>query len=332
VDALLEAAEAGKQVAVLVELKARFDEGNNIEWARRLEQAGVHVTYGLLGLKTHCKVALVVRKEGDSIRRYVHMGTGNYNPNTARLYTDLGLFTARPDIGADASELFNYLTGYSKQIRYRKLLVAPITMRPGLLALIEREIVRQGESNDGRIILKMNSLVDPACIAALYRAAQAGVRVDLIVRGMCSLRPGVPGVSEGIRVISVVGRFLEHTRIYYFHNGGKSTLLMGSADLMPRNLDHRVETLVPIEDADLCSYVLNDILEAYLRDTAKARVLEPDGSYERVQPGGEAPAFSVQDTLAIRAAEHPEVVFPLSALPKKYRRYLSAYGRVDPQE
>jgi polyphosphate kinase len=332
VEALLEAAEAGKQVAVLVELKARFDEGNNIEWARRLEQAGVHVTYGLLGLKTHCKVALVVRKEGDSIRRYVHLGTGNYNPNTARLYTDLGLFTARPDIGADASELFNYLTGYSKQIRYRKLLVAPITMRPGLLALIEREIIHHKEAGDGRIIMKMNSLVDPACIAALYRAAQAGVRVDLIVRGMCSLRPGIPGVSEGIRVISVVGRFLEHSRIYYFYNGGKSTLLMGSADVMPRNLDHRVETLVPIEDADLGSYVLNDILEAYLRDTAKARVLEPDGSYVRVQPAGDGPPFSVQDTLATRAAEHPEVVFPLSALPKKYRRYLSQYGRVDPQE
>ena len=332
VDALLKAAEAGKQVAVLVELKARFDEENNIEWARKLEQAGVHVTYGLLGLKTHCKIALVVRKEGDSIRRYVHLGTGNYNPGTARGYTDLGLFTSRPDIGADASELFNYLTGYSKQVKYRKLLVAPITMRPGILALIEREIVRQSENGDGRILCKMNSLVDPACIAALYRASQAEVKVDLIIRGVCCLRPGVPGVSENIRVISVLGRFLEHSRLYYFHNSGKGTLLMGSADLMPRNLDNRVETLYPIEDDEMRAHIVTDLLEAYLRDTAKARIMQADGSYTRATPAGDGPPFSIQDTLADRAANDPEIAFPLSALPKKYRRYLSNYGRVDPQE
>ncbi len=332
VEALLKAAEAGKQVAVLVELKARFDEENNIEWARMLEQAGVHVTYGLLGLKTHCKIALVVRQEGDSIRRYVHLGTGNYNPGTARGYTDLGLFTSRADIGADASELFNYLTGYSKQVKYRKLLVAPITMRPGILALIEREIVRQGENGDGRILCKMNSLVDPACIAALYRASQAGVKVDLIIRGVCCLRPGVPGVSENIRVISVLGRFLEHSRLYYFHNSGKGTLLMGSADLMPRNLDNRVETLYPIEDDEMRAHIVTDLLESYLRDTAKARIMQADGSYTRAAPAGDGPAFSIQDTLADRAANDPEIAFPLSALPKKYRRYLSNYGRVDPQE
>ncbi len=332
VEALLKAAEAGKQVAVLVELKARFDEESNIEWARRLEQAGVHVTYGLLGLKTHCKIALVVRQEGGSIRRYVHLGTGNYNPGTARSYTDMGVLTARPDIGADASELFNYLTGYSKQVKYRKLLVAPLTMRPGILALIEREIVRHAEHGDGHIIMKMNSLVDPACIAALYRAAQAGVKVDLIIRGVCCLRPGVPGVSEGIRVISVLGRFLEHSRLYYFHNSGKSTLLLGSADLMPRNLDNRVETLFPVEDDDMRAHILTEILEAYLRDTSKARLLQADGSYIRATPPSEGPAFSIQDTLADRAANDPELAFPLSALPKKYRRYLSNYGRVDPQE
>ncbi|MDQ2809493.1 MAG: polyphosphate kinase 1 [Chloroflexota bacterium] len=332
VEALLKAAEAGKQVAVLVELTARFDEENNIEWARKLEQAGVHVTYGLLGLKTHCKIALVVRQEGDSIRRYVHLGTGNYNPGTARGYTDLGLFTSRADIGADASELFNYLTGYSKQIRYRKLLVAPITMRPGILALIEREIVRQGENGDGRIIFKMNSLVDPACIVALYRASQAGVQVDLIIRGVCCLRPGVPGVSENIRVISVLGRFLEHSRIYYFHNSGKGSLLIGSADLMPRNLDNRVETLYPIEDDEMRAHIVTDLLESYLRDTAKARIMQADGSYTRATPPGDGPPFSIQDTLADRAANDPEIAFPLSALPKKYRRYLSNYGRVDPQE
>jgi polyphosphate kinase len=332
VGALLKAAEAGKQVAVLVELKARFDEENNIEWARQLEQAGVHVTYGLIGLKTHCKVALVVRKEGEGIRRYVHLGTGNYNAGTARAYTDMGLLTCRPDFGADVSELFNYLTGYSKQTRYRKLLVAPVTLRSGLLALIGREIQRHREGGTGRLIFKMSSLVDPAFIEALYRASQHGVQIDLIVRGVCCLRPGVPGLSENIRVVSIVGRFLEHSRVYYFHNAGKEELFMGSADLMTRNLDHRVETLFPIEDEQMRTHILTDVLEAYLRDTAKARILNPDGTYTRAAPAADALAYDVQGTLAARAASDPEVVFPLSALPKKYRKYLTKYGRVDPQE
>jgi polyphosphate kinase len=332
VGALLEAAEAGKQVAVLVELKARFDEENNIEWARALEQAGVHVTYGLIGLKTHCKVALVVRKEGDGIRRYVHLGTGNYNPTTARLYTDKGLLTCRPDFGADASDLFNYLTGYSRQTAYRKLLVAPIALRSGLLVRIEREIKRQRKQGDGRLIFKMNSLVDPAFIEALYRASQAGVQVDLIVRGVCCLRPGVPGVSENIRVLSIVGRFLEHTRLYYFRNGGQEELLMGSADLMPRNLDHRVETLFPIEDEAIRAHILNDVLEAYLRDTAKARVLGSDGRYTRRQPPAELPPLDTQAILVARTTGESETAVTLANLSKKHRKYLSIYGRVDPTE
>ncbi len=332
VAALLRAAEAGKQVAVLMELKARWDEGNNIELARALEQAGVHVTYGLVGLKTHCKVALVVRKESDAIRRYVHIGTGNYNPTTARSYTDLGLFSARPDLGADVSELFNYLTGYSQQTRYRKLLVAPIALRSGILALIEREIARQREQGDGRIIMKINGLVDPACIEALYRASQAGVQIDLIVRSMCCLRPGVPGLSENIRVTSVVGRFLEHSRIYYFGRGGKGEVLIGSADLMPRNLDHRVETLLPIEDDTLRDQIVTDVLEPYLRDTVKARTMHPDGRYAVRPPAPDRPAFDAQRAFVERTLTDPEVVFPLAALPKKYRKYLTKYGRVDPQE
>ena len=332
VEALLEAAEAGKQVAVLVELKARFDEENNIEWARALEHAGVHVTYGLLGLKTHCKVALVVRKEGEGIRRYVHMGTGNYNPASARAYTDVGLLTARPEIGADASELFNYLTGYSKQMVYRTLLVAPITLRAGLLARIEREIKRHRKQGDGRLIFKMNGLTDPAFIEALYRASQTGVQVDLIVRGMCCLRPGVPGVSENIRVISIVGRFLEHSRLYYFRNGGDEELLIGSADLMPRNLDNRVETLVPIQDDAIRSYLVNEVLEAYLRDTAKARILQSDGSYTRRIPPPDTTPADTQALLLARATGDNEPIVPLSALPKKYRKHLSIYGRVEPLE
>lgn len=289
VEALLEAAEAGKQVAVLVEVKARGDEESNIEWARALEQAGVHVTYGLVGLKTHCKVALVVRKEGDGIRRYVHIGTGNYNPSTARAYTDMGIFTARPDFGADVSELFNYLTGYSKQTMYRKLLVAPIAMRAGLLALIERETKRHKEHGDGRLIFKVNHMVDPAIIEGLYRASQAGVRIDLIVRSMCSLRPGVPKVSENITVIRVVGRFLEHSRVFYFHNGGKEEIMMGSADAMQRNLDRRVEVLFPIEDEAIRLHILHDVLEAYLRDNVKASVMQPDGSHKRRTPSRMSP-------------------------------------------
>jgi len=333
VEALLAAAEAGKQVAVLVELKARFDEENNIEWARALEQAGVHVTYGLIGLKTHCKVALVVRKEGDGIRRYIHLGTGNYNPSTARGYTDMGLLTCNPDFGADVSELFNYLTGYSKQTRYRKLLVAPIAMRAGILALIEREIKQQMDHGGGRLIFKMNALVDPSIIEALYRASQAGVRVDLLVRGMCCLRPGVPKVSENIKVVSIIGRFLEHHRIFYFRNGGKDEILIGSADLMPRNLDNRVEVLFPIEDEAIKSYVLLDVLEAYLLDNYKARVLQSDGSYVRQVPPPDGPIIDAQATLLSQVSgDNSEMTLSLSALPNKYRKYLTSYGRVDPHE
>ena len=331
VEALLDAVQEGKQVAVLVELKARFDEENNIEWAKALEQAGVHVTYGLIGLKTHCKVALVVRKEGDGIRRYVHLGTGNYNPITARLYTDMGLLTCSPDFGADASDLFNYLTGYSQQTRYRKLLVAPIALRAGLLALIEREIKQQREHGNGRLVFKMNSLVDPALIEALYRASQAGVKVDLLVRGICCLRPGVPNVSENIRVISIVGRFLEHSRIFYFRNNGKEDLFMGSADLMPRNLDNRVEVIFPVDDEGIKRQVISDVLESYLRDNVKARILQSDGTYVQQHPG-KHPGFDVQLALLNEATggENGELTLQVSGLPNKYRKYLSSYGRVDP--
>jgi polyphosphate kinase len=273
-----------------------------------------------------------VRREGDGIRRYIHLGTGNYNPSTARAYTDMGLLTCRPEFGADVSELFNYLTGYSKQARYRKLLVAPLTLRSGLLALIEREIKRQEDHGDGRLIFKMNGLVDPAFIEALYRASRAGVQVDLIVRGMCCLRPGVPGVSENIRVISILGRFLEHSRLYYFHRGGKGELWMGSADLMTRNLDHRVETLFPVEDDAIREYIITDVLEAYLRDNTKARVLQPNGVYTLLDRSEETPPYDAQATQLERVNSDPEMMFPLSALPKKYRKYLSKYGRVDPQE
>jgi polyphosphate kinase len=289
VDALLAAAQAGKQVAVLVELKARFDEENNIEWARALERAGAHVTYGLLGLKTHAKLLLIVRKEHDGLRRYVHLGTGNYNATTARGYTDLAVMTARPKLGADVSELFNYLTGYSHQDEYRCLLVAPVNMRRRLMRLIEREIA-QGER--GHLAFKVNSLVDSDVIAALYRASCAGVRVDLMVRGVCCLRPGIPGVSERIRVTSVVGRFLEHSRIFYFANGGAEELYVGSADLMPRNLDRRVETLFPIEDPELRKHLLH-ILAIYRRDTANTHLLCPDGTYMQADING-APAFDAQ--------------------------------------
>jgi polyphosphate kinase len=290
VDALMEAQKQGKQVAVLVELKARWDEENNIEWARALEKAGVHVAYGMVGLKTHAKIALIVRKEQDGIRRYVHLGTGNYNATTARIYTDLGLLTCNPELGADASDLFNYLTGYSTQSIYRRLLVGPISLRSSLLERIEREIMVHGAKGEGRLIFKMNALVDAEIIQALYRASQAGVRIDLLVRGVCCLRPGIEGVSENIQVTSIVGRFLEHSRIYYFRNGGDEEMYLGSADLMPRNLDRRVETLFPIEDAGLRSWLRADMLDAYLRDTVNARVLGTDGEYTRIRPApGEQP-------------------------------------------
>ncbi len=296
VNTLLEAVENGKQVAVLVELKARFDEENNIEWARALERAGVHVVYGLvelkglIGLKTHAKIALVVRKEADGLQRYVHLGTGNYNATTARIYEDLCLLTCRPDIGEDASTLFNLLTGYSRQSTYSKLLVAPLGMRQGMVERIEREIALHREQGNGHLIFKMNALVDPVIIHTLYRASQAGVRIDLLVRGMCCLRPGIEGVSETIRVRSLVGRFLEHSRIYYFNNGGDEEILLGSADMMQRNLDGRVETLFPLEDPTLRLAILERLLKPELADTANARELLPDGHYVRVRPEpGESP-------------------------------------------
>jgi len=283
VKALMAASEKGKQVAVLVELKARFDEESNIEWARRLERVGVHVVYGLLGLKTHCKLALVVRREGDSLRRYVHIGTGNYNPATARIYTDIGLFTADEHFGADATELFNYLTGYSKQIEYRRLLVAPVNLRERVTALIEREIEHHKNGRPARIIAKVNSLTDTKLVRALYEASQSGMPIDLLVRGVCALRPGVPGLSDTISVTSIVGRFLEHSRIFYFLNGGEEDVYIGSADWMQRNLDRRVELLAPIEDPRLRKHLKEDVLDVCLRDNVKARRLQPDGSYERVR-------------------------------------------------
>lgn len=284
VRALMNAREQGKQVTAVVELKARFDEENNIIWARAMERAGVHVVYGLVGVKVHAKLALVVRQERDGIRSYVHMGTGNYNAATARIYTDLGLFTCRPDIAADVVDLFNRLTAYSRQETYRKLLVAPTTMRSGLLERITREIERQNAFGDGRLIFKTNALVDPQMIDTLYTASQAGVQIDLIVRGMCSLRPGVPGLSEHIRVRSIVGPFLEHSRIYYFYNGGDEEVYVGSADMMERNLDRRVEELYPIEDPALLRYVREQLLEVYIADNTRARVLNSDGTYTRLIP------------------------------------------------
>ncbi len=302
VDALMDAAAHGKQVAVLVELKARWDEENNIEWARSLEKAGVHVAYGMIGLKTHAKIALVVRKEIDGIRRYVHLGTGNYNATTARIYTDIGLMTSRPEIGADASDLFNYLTGYSSQSTFRRLLVGPVSLRPSLLERIDREIACHARNGDGRLIFKMNSLVDPEMIHALYRAAQAGVRIDLLVRGVCCLRPGVPGVSEGVRVTSIVGRFLEHSRIFYFNNGGDEEIYLGSADLMPRNLDRRVETLFPVEDAGLRAFLRGDVLDAQMRDTVNCWELRTDGEYDPVTPGPDEAPFDSQAHFLAQAA------------------------------
>ncbi|GJM42980.1 MAG: polyphosphate kinase [Ardenticatenaceae bacterium] len=278
VRALMKARENGKQVAVLVELKARFDEESNIEWARALERAGVHVAYGVIGLKTHCKLCLVVRREREGIRRYVHMATGNYNTITARLYTDLGMITSDEDMGADASELFNYLTGYSKQVKYRKFLVAPVNLRENLLRLIAREMEY---GRNGRIIFKANSLVDPGIIRALYQASQAGVQIDLLIRSFCCIRPGVKGVSENIRVKSIVGRFLEHSRIYYFHNEGNPDIYVGSADPMPRNINRRVEVLFPIEE-ELERQQIISVLAIYMHDTAKAHMLMSDGRYEQV--------------------------------------------------
>lgn len=283
VEALLEAIENEKQVAVLVELKARFDEESNIEWAQKLEREGVHVVYGLPNVKVHCKMAMVVRRESGSIKRYLHLGTGNYNTVTARIYTDLGLFTCNDEIGADVSDLFNHLTGYSAKKAYRKLLVAPHTIRTGLERLIRREMERHQAHGDGHVIFKMNAIEDPGMIRLLYEASQAGVKIDLIIRGVCALRPGVPGVSETITVRSVIGRFLEHSRIFYFHNGGAEQIYVGSADLMPRNLNRRVEVLFPIEVPRLIRRIRDRILAKYLEDDVCAREMHSDGTYHHLQ-------------------------------------------------
>jgi polyphosphate kinase len=298
IHSLVRAAESGKQVVALVELKARFDELANITFARTLETAGVHVVYGVVGLKTHAKTCLVVRREGDGIRRYAHIGTGNYNPTTARLYEDLGLLTADPDLGADLTDLFNVLTGYSRQREYRKLLVAPVTMRPGLESLIRREMA----NDDGSIVMKMNALVDPDLIDALYEASQAGVRIDLLVRGICCLRPGVPGLSETIRVRSIVGRFLEHSRIYRFGSEERGfDHLIGSADLMPRNLDRRVEALAPVEDPTLRER-LNEILRVELDDDELVWGLDGDGAWHKVPTTRGVDAHrTLQDLAVVRS-------------------------------
>ncbi|WP_398336326.1 polyphosphate kinase 1, partial [Vulcanococcus sp.] len=292
--ALIRAAENGKQVMALVELKARFDEDNNIQWARQLERSGVHVVYGVIGLKTHTKIALVVRKEKEILRSYCHIATGNYNSRTAQLYTDLGLLSARPDLGQDLAELFNYLTGFSKQQNFRKLLVAPVTLRQRMQELIRRETEHARAGQPAAIKAKMNALVDPAIIALLYEASQAGVQIDLVVRGMCSLRPGLEGISDNIRVCSVIGRFLEHSRLFWFANGGDDEIYIGSADWMARNLDRRVEAVVPIDAPDLQGRLLR-LINTYLSDNSTAWDMQPDGSFSRRIP--EDDSIAVQATL-----------------------------------
>ncbi|MBD3881145.1 polyphosphate kinase 1 [Phormidium tenue FACHB-886] len=310
VKALIAAAENGKQVAALIELKARFDEENNINWARKLEQAGVHVVYGVVELKTHTKVVLVVRQESDRIHRYVHIGTGNYNPKTANLYTDLGLLSCRDDLGADLTDLFNYLTGFSRQRSYRKILVAPVNLRERMIALIRREAEHCKNGKSGRIIAKMNALVDPIIIQTLYEASQAGVQIDVIVRGICCLRPGVKGVSENIRIVSLVGRFLEHSRIFYFgndvENGGQEEVYIGSADWMTRNLDRRVEAVAPVEDPALIAQ-LKEIMAIMMNDNRQAWDLQSDGSYVQRRPQDKEPERSAQKILMEKTLQANEV-------------------------
>ena len=295
IKALIAAAQNNKQVVVLVELKARFDEENNILWARKLEKSGVHVVYGVTGLKTHTKITLVVRQEKEKIRRYVHIGTGNYNPKTAKIYTDIGLLSCREELGADLTDLFNFLTGYSRQKSYRKLLVAPVSLRGRMVEMIEREAENCRQGKTGRIVAKMNSLVDQQVIEALYKASQAGVEIDLIVRGICCLRPGTPGVSDNIRVISIIGRFLEHSRIFYFHNNGKEEIYIGSADWMTRNLSRRVEAVTPIESPEIFKD-LQEILGVMLADNRKAWELQPDGSFVQRKPKKDEEIRSTHDT------------------------------------
>jgi polyphosphate kinase len=323
VAALLEAIEEGKQVSVLVELKARFDEESNIEWARTLEDAGVHVVYGLVGLKVHSKIALVVRREGDRIRRYVHLGTGNYNPTTARVYTDFGLLTCNEQIADDCTYFFNALTGYSRKNEPRQLLVAPVNLRQRIEELILREIAFQEQGERGHLIFKMNALEDPQMIRLLYRASQAGVKVDLLVRGLCCLRPLVDGFSDNIRVTSIVGRFLEHSRVYYFRNGGKEEIYVGSADLMRRNLSHRVEILFPVGDPGLV-HRLKDILELQLADERKSHHLQSDGHYAQSRKSAQPDAIDSQLTLLSSERAPIKVVKGLAVLSRKRRDRRSA--------
>lgn len=299
VESLLAAAEAGKQVAVMVELKARFDETNNLAWARALERAGVHVSYGFPNMKTHCKLCLVVRREPEGIRTYVHVGTGNYNPATARLYTDIGLLTCDPDICLDANQLFNYLTGLSKQTSYRKLVVAPMNVRETIIEKIDREAAHAREGRPGLILFKLNSLVDPEVIDSLYEASKAGVVIKLLVRGICCLRPGVRGLSRTIDVVSVVGRFLEHSRVYYFGNAGSPEALIGSADMMRRNLDRRIEVLAPVSDPRQLEYLRHAAVETGFADNQQAWRLTPSGAYRRVRPGlGDKPRSAQEELLS----------------------------------
>jgi polyphosphate kinase len=306
VKALALAADNGKQVTAVIELKARLDEERNILWARELEKSGVHVVFGFVGLKTHCKVALVVRREEDGIRRYVHMATGNYNPTTARLYTDLGFFTCNNDFCDDASALFNYLTGYSELPQWRKIVVAPSRMQSFMVERIQQEASNAQAGRMGRIIAKINGLLEPAVIQALYRASQAGVKIDLICRGICALRPGLPGISENIRVFSIVDRFLEHSRIFYFHNNGDALVYVGSADWMDRNLSRRVEVAFPVEHTELKNRLVHEILAICLADNTKARELLPDGTYRRVQRAADQPPVRSQERFLEIAAQNAQ--------------------------
>lgn len=302
VRALQRAGDAGKQVTAVIELKARQDEERNIQWAKELEKAGVHVVFGFIGLKTHCKIALVVRREDDGIRRYIHLGTGNYNPQTARTYTDLGFFTCDPTLCEDATVLFNYLTGYGELPEWRKLVVAPSRLQNFMLEKIDQEIRHQEAKREGKIVAKINGLLEPAIVQALYRASQAGVKVDINCRGICALRPGIAGVSDNIRVTSIVDRFLEHSRIYYFGNAGKPEVYIGSADWMDRNLSRRVEVIWPIEQPDLKVRLIEEILATTLSDNVKARELQADGSYRRVSPGSGEDAIRSQQRFLELAA------------------------------
>jgi polyphosphate kinase len=336
VRALQRAADRGKQVTAVIELKARLDEERNILWAKELEKAGVHVVFGFVGLKTHCKVALVVRREEDhTIRRYVHLATGNYNPQTARVYTDLGFFTCNPDFAEDVSALFNYLTGYAELPQWRKLLVAPSRLQAAMIEKIDREAANRQAGKPGRIIAKLNGILEPAVVKALYRASQAGVKIDLVCRGICSLRPGLPGVSENIRVVSVVDRFLEHSRIFYFENAGQPEVFIGSADWMDRNLSRRVEVVFPIEQPDLKQRLIEEILKTTLADNVKARELLPDGTYRRVTPAPGEPAVRSQqrflqlaeESAARQAAEPSGVIAAPPVKPQATRKGQKEKGK-----